>query len=356
MLKIAFLTTIRSNIGDDFVRNGIRAVLDRIGIPYSSLLINKHDVKSLYQPCEDETERVEDKLRAANLLIQAGAPVYWSLQNGSCSINSEWHQWFWLDRVFRTSEPRLLNLGAGTCQPCGDEASLFLKHEDCVAFTRRLAERSELTTVRDRLASRILDHLACPHLLLPCPAFLSAERAASPRLEPSLICVNWMPLGAHYDLDNGFPTDRWLSDIKAINHGLRRLGRLLFVAHDLTEVEFMEPLLAAGERIFHAASWRDYQEIYGSSALVVANRVHGAMVAAGHGVPAILLGNDTRAEVADLVGVSRFRAARVNPEEVLSRATELTADRKSVSDSLLRCRELALHDYAEAVAPHLEQP
>lgn len=356
MLKIAFLTTLGTNVGDDFVRNGIRAVLDRIGVPYSAFLINKHDAASLGQPCEDETEKVADKLKAADLLIQSGAPVYWSLQNGSSSVNSEWHRWFWLDRVFPSPNPPLLNLGAGTCQPYGDDGSLFLESEACTEFARRLAARSELTTVRDPLASRLLKRLGCPHLLLPCPAFLSAKRAARPALDPSLICVNWMPLGAHYDLDGGFPSDRWKADIMAVNKGLRRLGRLLFVAHDRAEVEFLETLLDPGERVFVASGWRDYQEIYGASALVVANRVHGAMVAAGHGVPSILVGNDTRSEVADLVGVPRFRSARVNPDDILARASNLMSDRKAVSDSLLHGREQALARYVEAVTPYLQEP
>jgi hypothetical protein len=356
MISIGFLTTLGVNVGDEFIRNGIRSVLDRSGISYSPLYINKHDTLSLHNGAEDEDQTVVNKFDACDLFIQSGAPVYWNLKNGSNSLTSEWHKWVWMDRLLATNEQRgpiFANLGAGSCQSWEGGPEHFLSNQDCVEFARHAFARARVTTVRDPLAKEILDSLECPAEALPCPALLAAARWTTVPTRPGVIGVNWMPLGSHYDIDGRFPYESWGAHVREMLKGLRELGRLWFIAHDTVEIKFQEQLLEPGERIFYSTAWRDYLDVYGACALVIANRVHGAVAAAGFGVPSVILGNDTRARIGEYLGLSIYRSGFTQPGTVIQRASELMADRQEESARLLALRKTTSDRYLELLQPLL---
>ena len=364
-LKIGFLTTLGHNVGDEFIREGIRAALDAAGAAYAPLYVHKLSEDSLHEPAEDESVSVADKYWDSDLFIQGGAPVYWHLQNGtSTSLTSEWHRWMWEDRILAGGQaagagrrhPLFLNLGAGSCQPWGENGDTFLADAECVDFARRAGERSELTTVRDPVASRLLTTLGIAHRALPCPAFLAAARH---RLDvaPSAgyLGINLMPLGGHFDLTAGFDAARWHEDCLRLTTTLRRLGPLVFVAHDAAERDFMQRFAVAGERVYLSASWRDYLDLYAGCALVVANRVHGAVCAAGFGVPGIILGNDTRAEIGCALDLTLFQSGVASPQEIATAAARLLADRKHRAGELRALREDTLQTYAQLLRTVLEK-
>src|SRR5687767_211941 len=154
-LSVGFFTSLGVNVGDEFIREGIRAVLDGVGVPYHPFYIHKLDPASLAEPREDEPFLVRDKYWDSDVFIQAGAPVYWHILEGqSTSLNSAWHQWMWEDRILRNSDegPVFFNLGAGSCQPWGDDGAAFVADPACAGFARRASARAVLTTVRDPLA------------------------------------------------------------------------------------------------------------------------------------------------------------------------------------------------------------
>ncbi len=71
------MTTVGKNVGDDFIREGIRSILDDAIGAYEPYYVNKHDLTTLGRPLMDEIGVVSDKFEAADLLVQAGAPVFW---------------------------------------------------------------------------------------------------------------------------------------------------------------------------------------------------------------------------------------------------------------------------------------
>ncbi|MCE5310929.1 MAG: polysaccharide pyruvyl transferase family protein [Acidobacteriales bacterium] len=354
-LRIGFLTSLGVNVGDEFIREGIRSVLDRTGFPYHPFYVHKLDIDSLSEPREDEALVLADKYWDSDLFIQAGAPVYWHILEGrSTSLTSAWHQWMWEDRILNCARggPVFLNLGAGTCQRWNDDGADFLADPACVEFARRASARAALTTVRDPLAARILSALSLPHELLPCPAFLAAARHDIPGSRTGAVAVNLMPLGGHYELDPEFNDAVWLMRCMALVSRLRSFGPLLFVAHDEAEEAFMAQFAGPGERVFRGGGWRDYLDVYGSCAAVVANRVHGAVCAAGFGVPAVIIGNDSRASIGDPIGIPRFRAGD-EIESVLSTIESLLNEREACR--LRSLREVTLSRYVELAQPILEQ-
>lgn len=355
-LKIGFLTTLGVNVGDEFIREGLRAVLDASGVDYTPLYVNKHDPASLHTWAEDECVAVADKFRECDLFLQSGAPVYWRLHDGAASsLNSEWHQWMWVDRLLAPGPgPVFANLGAGSCQAWGDGPEVFLADPACADFARQAGRRAALTTVRDPLAARILSALEVPHHALSCPAFLAGARHRQVMRVGGPVGVNLMPLGGHWDLD-GFDAAAWEAGCHLLLAGLRALGPLLLIAHDETERVWLERFAAPGERVFLGRAWREYFDAYASCALVVANRVHGAICAAGFGVPALIMGNDSRAEIGRPLGLPIFRSGGACIPAVLSQAAELHRDRAARREELLAQREALVGRYVELLAPVLGQ-
>lgn len=357
-IQVGFLTTLGVNVGDEFIREGIRHVLDRCGVPYAPFYVNKHDRGTLARPVEDEVTETGNKFWASDLFIQAGAPVYWHLGRHT-SVTSEWHGWFWESLAFCPTPPGpapvFVNLGAGTTQAWGEGVESFLQDEACARFARQAAQRSLLTTVRDPLASHLLGRLGIEHQVLPCPAFLAGGRHAKGGPIRGLIGVNLMPLASHYDLTGDFDRARWRKTAQLLVRDLRRDSSLVFICHNRDEVEFCGAFREPGERIFWSATWRDYLDAYAQCEAVVANRVHGAVCAAGFGVPSIIIGNDTRAQIGDLLGIRRFHAATMDPAEAASAMRALRQQWTAESVRLLAAREESACKYQKLLQGIVER-
>lgn len=361
--RVAFLTTLGHNVGDDFIREGLRSVLDGVLPGYRPLYVNKVDKASLWTRVADEAEVVRDKYWESDLFVQSGAPVYWHLTAGRHrSVDAEWHGWAWVERILssrKDGHPVFVNLGAGSGQPWGDDGTCFVEDPRCAEFARAVGVRAAVTTVRDRVAASILERLGVPHRLLPCPAFLASRRLGSGTETPEevvpTIGVNLMYLGGHFALDNEFVLTEWQAACREMVAGLRKLGRLVFICHDLTERRWIGPLAEEGEQAFVAPDWAGCLEMYRSCSVVVANRVHGAVGAAGMGVPATIIGNDTRALIGLPLGMEVQRAAGVEPGAVVAWAERMLAERGAERERLLALRERTAGEYAEMLAPVAER-
>lgn len=355
MLKIGFMTTLGVNVGDEFIREGIRFVLDGFSPAYAPLYVNKHDSKSLHEPYEDESGIYQDKYWQSDLFIQSGAPVYWHLHDGqSTSLTSEWHQWLWLDRILAKSEkpqPAFINLGAGSTFPFGDRGTNFVADPLCRQFAIESARRAMLTTVRDRVASDILREIGIEHRLMACPAFLAASRHTKPQYRKGSIGVNLMPFAGHGFGRKEFDPKVWRNKAIEVCQKLRSFGRLVFICHDRKEVEYASDFAQQTERVFFAPTWRSYLDIYSACEMVVANRVHGAVLAAGFGVPGIIIGSDTRALIGEPIGLSVFNERDLIPSDIVARSEGILLDRANLSQLLLKTQKRVLAEYRTILKP-----
>lgn len=354
-LRIAFLTTLGVNVGDEFIREGIRACLDRLPLSYTPLFVNKHDRASLFEPHDNETVLTSDKLRQSDVIIQSGAPVYWWFGPAVKSTTVDWHEWVWLDRILPAgpAAPLFLNLGAGSCQKWDDDGESFVRDPECAAFASQATQRAVLTVVRDPVAGRILARLGLPHESLPCPAFLAAARFVFPRPEPSLIGVNLMPLGGHHQLDEAFQSRRWVYEISRLVHEIRKMGSLVFVCHNQEEADFSQLFASPGERIFLSSNYRDYLDLFPRLTAIFANRVHAAVAAAGFGVPAVIAGTDTRATIGSWIGLPIFRSATLDHAEVAHQLAGLLRERRTEQDRLRSLHAATLDSYLSLLQPAL---
>lgn len=351
--KIAFMTTLGVNVGDDFIREGICSLLDEIFEEWTPFYVNKVDLATLYEHREDETSVIEDKFRDADIIIQAGAPVYWRIGT-STSYSVAWAEELWKMRIFQLGpEKPILNLAAGACQPYPDFARTFLADPECVEFARNISRACRWTSVRDPLASQILCALEIEHDVLPCTAFHAARRTNFKGTWNRVIGFNLMPSGGHWAFDECIDEDAWTCTIESFLNMVRKRWKPLFIAHDSSEILFMERFRKAGEVIFYSPHWRDYLAVYAKCASVVSNRVHGAVCASGFGRPSIIIGNDTRLLIGDYIDIPSLYITNVRAERLVDLLESGLANRADEEERLLSLREETAERYREAILENL---
>jgi FkbM family methyltransferase len=353
-MRIAFMTTMNRNVGDEFIREGIRSFFDDVLGSYDPFYVDKHDLTTLSHRVLDETETVSDKFRDADVIVQAGAPVYWNNNAGKhTSYNAEWSQPLWMDRIFRLSrDKRIFNLGAGSGQKGEDDLAALLSDPRLVDFARAAGKACAWTSVRDPLASQFLQQVGVGHELLPCPAFHAARRFKSTgRLD--VLAVNLMPRAGHYRLKSETDENQWRGVIDELLPKLRSQHRLMFVAHDRAEYDFQRQLARGGEPIFIAGDYREYIQLYGQVEGIIANRVHGAVCVAGFGRPAVIIGNDSRIGIARPIGIPACDSAQATADWILC-ALQQQFDRGiELYDQRIELRESSARTYASRLAEHL---
>lgn len=355
-LKIGFLTTLHVNVGDEFIRQGIRHCVDRVRVPWIPFFVNKHDPKSLVEVRDGEVDQVANKIRDVDIFIQSGSPVYWHHgQGGHRSTHAEWHDWVWENGLLNSVErPTLLNLGAGSCQPWADTGDSFVNDPECADFARRAAARSSLTTVRDPVASNMLTRLGVSHHSLPCPAFLAAASFATHSSAGTLIGVNLMPKGGHFEFQTRRSTPAWVRQLHDLLQRLRSQGRVLFICHSVEEQHFAHLFAEGTEQVFYSPNYRDYFDVFRMLTCIFSNRVHAAVTAAGFGVPGVIAGTDTRVQIGEWLGLGALHSPDLHAEEAAALVEALLGQRQQHRERLLCLRNETEARYLELLAPILE--
>jgi SAM-dependent methyltransferase len=326
-MRVCFITTCNKNIGDDFVREGIRSVLDGL-CEYRSYFVNKHfpELTCATPLPEDEGPPLADKILDSDVVVQCGAPVYWNLgpSPGQKCCTAEWIVPLWYERIAKVCHGRpVLNLAAGACQGYFGSAEEVVRDEACARFIRDIHSFCRLTTVRDRMAEEIHFRLGLSVIRQPCASILAWRRRRLPPVERETIALNFMPPGGHYDLEGRVDTRAWAEKFLSIWSLLRAGGEeVALVAHDRAEVEALRTLLP-GHPIFYSSDFRDYFSFYARCRGGIFNRVHGAFLLAGAGTPAVIVGNDSRSWMVDEVSLPRWHVSECDPVTLVTALLEM---------------------------------
>lgn len=355
--RVALVTTVGRNIGDEFIREGVRSFLDEVLGDYDALYVDKHDLTTAHKPLLDELDPPTDKLEAADLIVQCGAPQFWHLGQSSC-FNDPWVIALW-DRLaqLRHRTP-ILNLGIGTCQPRQDDMGSLADTPELAAFARRVVECCAMTTTRDGLTSRLLGAFDLPHTHLPCPAFAAARRVMHGRTEPAdardVLAINFMELAGHWLLKPDNDPRRWSDVVLKTLATLRSQYRLLFVAHDAADRKFLAYCNAPDEHVFFSRDYRDYLSLYSRVAGIVANRVHAAVCVAGFGKPAVLVGTDSRIATASELGIPTMDQADVSAEWIVDSLNAQMRDRQRTFADRIAVRERGAAEHVRLIETSLK--
>lgn len=365
-MKIAFITTVRHNVGDDFVREGLKHLLRNHfkGKQITFTHIHKHipattrsgfaNLRSLLW-----SERIEkylpiipalDKVMTADILVQSGAPVYWYHKGHSdSSTGIEWYDPLINKRFKLKKNGVLANIAAGTCQRYDSDASEFLESEAVCNFVKGFESLSQVTTLRDELSGVLFKSLGMEAPVIPCSSiFAIDEHQIAPR-EGSYVVMNYMKGGAHYAFQNDIDFDGWEQSFKTCYETVKQKERVILSCHNQKEVDEARELDPNAE-IFIDPDYREYLKLYAGAKYGIMNRVHAGFTLASLGKPTIVIGNDSRALMTELVGVKNYFVNDVSAELLLSEAERLEQEISSFPEVIKGIKQKAFDDYMKAFA------
>jgi hypothetical protein len=313
-VKIGLITTIDTNIGDDFIREGIYHVLKEVfkGERLEFVCINKHNPYTVYPAWHPvHLRNVADHLPVGkhhvinviesllpkigsscfddcDLIVQCGAPVFWP----NCSRN-EWAKPIWQDVIGRLcGKIPVLNLAAGSCYPWERQPAVIEQTGDA-EYIKTILGYCRLTTVRDRFAKSICKSLDWEIPLIPCSAFLAARGRIAKIQESGYILLNYMTGSGHYAWDQEIDAKKWEETIKAIISRLGKRHKLAFLCHNEMEFAIAQELAPDLPRFFPKTVY-DYFKCIAEAKFGINNRMHASVGMAGMGVPSVAVCTDTR--------------------------------------------------------------
>ena len=266
-----------------------------------------------------------NKILGSDLLVQCGAPVYWLNLESSCAAN-EWYEPLVRRRWERVRDRvPFLNIGAGSCQTYYSDGTEFSVAPGVLAYIRELHARCALTTVRDHLSKSILAMAGVDAPLLPCPSLFAGKHHGIDAGPPEYIALNYMKLGGHYRFDDAVDPSAWRETFAAFARRLARSERCVLVCHDRKEFKEAGRMLPEFVR-FYSSDYRDYIGVYARASCGVVNRVHAAFVMASFGRPALVVGNDSRARMTELIDLPSLYVAEATVERLESMLAALRND------------------------------
>ncbi|THF56180.1 polysaccharide pyruvyl transferase family protein [Pseudothauera rhizosphaerae] len=374
LLRIAFITTVDRNPGDAFIRAGIEYLIQQHIPYYRGIYVDKHEYlgaptqggggslfASMGRLLGKGEQGTEDPFLSADLVVQAGTPFYYivpdadgAYESFSSSLTTGWIGEVWLKRLFcLSSPPPLLNLAVGTCQPFFSDALEFEHSPALLDFIRRTVDLSRLTTVREKVAERLLERCGLQTHCLPCTAIFAADCHRIYPEKPRFVCLNYMEGGAHYNLGQKIDSDGWQRAFQEIHRLLSGQYPVVVMCHSPGEVLKVRSLLPDADTFF-SPNYEDYLHMYAKARFGVVNRAHSAMVLAGLGRPAVVVGNDTRVRMAELMELPVTFVNEATTDRIIAWCTDFAARPDAWRERLCAIKVASREKYLQLLGACLE--
>ena len=358
-MKIGLITTLDTNIGDDFIRLGIQRVL-RAAFPGPEprwILLNKHRPETIWppgHPCRHLPAWAPRWRRAARRawgsrfhgcagIVQCGAPVIWK----RCA-RCEWNGPVWQDVVGELHRRvPVLNLAIGSAYSLSAVPDRVEDPADR-DYLRSILGYCRLTTARDKLAQRLAAELGTEIPLIPCSAGLAFDAPESDEAR-DIAFVNYMPKAGHYDFSGDVDEVAWDRTLGEVLARMSRTFRVVFLCHDRRE-ELLAAERFPGYERRRPQTPAEYAALARQAALGLFNRLHGAVALAGMGVPSVAVGNDTRLWMVAEYGLPTFDVRTCAADALWSAFENLARRRGEERQRLLALRAAVQVQYVRAVA------
>ena len=358
-----FITTVNHNVGDDFVREGLKYLLKQFfeGHELSFESIHKHSpITSRYgfenwrrnKKAKKIDRRLplwlsKDRILQADLVVQSGAPVYWchhAVKSHCCE--NEWFTPLIRRRFARNKNAHLLNLAAGSCQTYFSNGDEFCSA--CNNYIKEFYDLSSVTTLRDSVASNILHHIGLQAPLIPCSSIFSVDEHGIEKNSADYVVVNYMPMAAHYDFGQNIDTAHWRDTFSRFYFQLKKRERVVFSCHDAAEKDAALTIDPDAEIFFAENDFLAYMKFYSRAKYGIMNRVHGAFMMAAFGRPSFVIGNDTRARMVEEIGLQSAFVHDVSFDLLMQQNAVLSSGGDSYRDRFQVIKEKAFTDYMAA--------
>jgi hypothetical protein len=364
-MKIAFITTVDHNIGDDFVREGIKYLLRQyfknntiefqnihkhspITTRYGFEWFRNYRLSSIADkviPKNWSKDRVSD----ADILIQSGAPVYWCHDGQAHCCQNEWYKPLIKERFSKNiHNTRLLNLAAGTCQRYHSKGNEFCLK--CNTYIKEFFDLTDVTTVRDKLAQIVLSKNALDVPVIPCSSIFAADEYGLKVEDEDYVAINYMRGGAHYTFGQNIDFEKWESEFKKFYFKIKEKERVVFCCHDKKEIDEAKKIDAKAEVFYRKDDFLAYMRFYSKAKFGILNRVHGAFLLASYGKPSIVIGNDSRAKMCEEIGVESFFVNDADYTLLCEKYDFLNSGANNFSARFKMIKEKAFENYMTALS------
>ena len=368
-MNISLITTLKHNVGDDFIREGAKYILtkhyanQKLNFSY----IHKHiptTVRSGFESLRDKkwSERIEkyvpiiprlDKILQSDVVVQCGAPLYWYHPGQTnCVDGNEWYEDLIKKRYLpRAKSKKLFNLAVGSCQTYDSNASEFLEEEakkinDYISEFYNIAN---VTTVRDNLAKRILNTAQCQPALIPCSSLFARDYHNIVAQKGTYAILNYMPNGGHFGFGQHIDGHQWEDTFVQFYKQLSKYEKVKIVCHNHSEKTAVLRILPDAD-LFISNNYLDYLDFYANAKFGIVNRIHSAYIIASFGRPILLVGADSRAKMATEIDLESMYVNDASYDVLLDRYDQLLAMRNTYPDTMENIKEHSFHAYLEALA------
>ncbi len=367
-MRIALITTLQHNPGDDFVRDGITFLLKQHfgDASISFQHIHKHaPITSRYgfgkirrlKKCDTLDRRLSinftrDKIVQADLVVQCGAPIYWCHDhvNSHCCDN-EWYEPLIQRRFLQNRNARFLNVAGGCCQTYFSDGSEFCPR--CLLYIKELFDLSALTTLRDPVALDVLQRAERSAPVLPCTSLFAGDEYHIHAQPGEYVVVNFMKRAGHYAFADNIDTSAWQRVFKSVYEKLTKMHSVVFVCHNQKEIKRAK-MIDPNANIFYSKNHVDYLKIYARAAYGVVNRIHAAYALAAFGKPSVVIGNDSRARMIDLIGLDRIYVNDATVELLMDNINQIQNDASTFIEKSQTLKQQTLKKYLAELKAHAD--
>jgi hypothetical protein len=317
--RAALITTVGTNPGDEWIREGILYLLDGL-VRLDPWLVNKHDLSTLTGPAGDA-------ILDAELVVQCGTPFYFAVPKKALyrpywaertCATAGWIGPIWRDRIAKVHEKiPVLNLAAGSAQLWGSDGAEVARDRAGARFIREAHAMCRLTTVRDATARSILRRLRLDAPLLPCTSIFARDRLGIEPAPPDRTLLNYMPRAGLYLPQKRGQIERWRKTFLAVFDHFRSRGEVRVVCHTEHDLQAAREIVEE-KYIVPPLHYVDLLKLYARCERGLFNRVHAGMVVASFGRPAIVVGTDTRLGMTEPMGVAHHAVGDVTAESLIA--------------------------------------
>jgi hypothetical protein len=273
--KISLISTIGTNVGDDFIRYGIMSLLEGSFGSSQFITINKHNPMTmtpfpislppfLGRSLESlvPVNKARDVLLTSDLVIHAGTPLVWCSPSAKmhCSL-SKWRASLYSKRLCTFLNIPYLILGAGSCQPRHADAFSTEICSECGYYLKALHRRSAVFSVRDSVLSRIMTNASLVHSLLPCPSIFARDYFSIAPRDPSYGVLNFMSNAGPFYTSEWGGRSGWISTIVELHKALSKDRKIVFACHNKKEVASVRRYFPNSD-YFYSRNAQDYLSFY----------------------------------------------------------------------------------------------
>lgn len=341
-MRIGVNTTLRTNPGDEIIRDGIQHLIGQIVPDAEWVFGQKHPNKNW---TKEQVRKQISAVLACDVLVQAGSPVFWN--NMTARARDEWTGLFW-GKV----KPRsVLALASGAWYSLSWNMETI--RADDRKFIRRMLDSSAVFTVRDHFAGRMLKTLFPkePVNILPCTSLWSRDLHGFAH-KPEYAVVNCMPRGGH----DGTPSMLWHKKVREFyDLAVKRYGRCVAVCHSQEEAHLARGMgLPLPDILFFGYDHKALVEAYSHGIVGLVNRVHGACTLNSFGIPNLGVGNDTRIYTVETAGGKIMPLDKAKTLDVVQLMDYMESERAPFKEKMEELRATAGKRYLELLRPHLE--